>query len=86
MLYAKYVYEDYGDKIDQQNCREHLTLGEMYEVDVVNMGGSYTDIELIGYPCTFNSVNFIFFKKTEDGDYIEHDIFNDPEYNPWVRR
>lgn len=86
MLYAKYVYENYGYECDQESCREHLTLGEMYEVGLVNMGGSCTDIELTGYPCTFNSVNFIFFKKNDEGDYIEHDIFSDPEYNPWLRR
>lgn len=87
MLYAKYVYEDYGYESDQQNCREYLTLGEVYEVGVVEMGQSHTDIELIGYPCMFNSVNFVFFKKSEDtGDLIEHDIFNDPECNPYLRR
>ena len=85
MLYAKYVYENYGYKSDQENCKEYLELNEMYEVQSVDIGTSNTDIELVGYPCIFNSVNFIFFKKNEDGDYVEHDIFSDTTYNPYIR-
>ena len=85
MLYAKYVYENYGYECDQENCKEYLELNEIYEVQSVDIGRSSTNIELVGYPCIFNSVNFIFFKKNEDGDYVEHDIFSDAAYNPYMR-
>ena len=48
------------------------------------MGGSSTDIELEGFTCTFNSVNFDFFRK-EDDEIVPHDIYRDEVYNPFLR-
>lgn len=84
MLYAMYVNESNGNTYDEQTCRAYLDYGWTYEVEEVNMGTSYTEIKLVDFDVYFNSVNFIFFKMNEDDELIEHNIFNDPEYNPYL--
>lgn len=78
MLYAKFDHPEAGwDR--GEFCKKNLTIGNMYEVEYVSMGQSYTDIYLKGYKVPFNSVNFTFFKNGE-----EWDIYSDPNYNPYI--
>lgn len=58
-----------------------LEVGKEYCVVGVSMGVSYTTIWLEGFSGGFNSVNFDFFK-----DGKPHDIYKDPNYNPYLRR
>ena len=58
-----------------------LELGKEYRVVDISMGQSNTSIFLEGYSGGFNSVNFDFFK-----DGKPHNIYKDPEYNPYIRR
>ena len=44
------------------------------------MGQSYTDIVLKGIKGAFNSIHFLFV----DEDGKPHDIFSDPNYNPYI--
>lgn len=76
MLKAVYNYPENGyHPIDE------LEVGKEYTVEDVSMGGSYTSIYLEEVSGCFNSVNFDFFK-----DGKPHDIYADPDYNPYIRR
>lgn len=75
-LTAIYKYPDNGYKRPDE-----LTVGEEYNVRECHMGQSYTNIWIEGHPFSFNSVNFDFYK-----DGKPHNIFKDPEYNPYIRR
>ena len=75
-LTAVYKYPDNGYKRPDE-----LTVGEEYNVREIHMGQSYTNVWIEGHPFSFNSVNFEFYK---DGQ--PHNIFKDPEYNPYIRR
>lgn len=76
MLIAIYNYPDNGFHQIQE-----LEVGKKYTVSDVSMGGSFTYIYLKEVDGCFNSVNFDFFK-----DGKPHDIYADPEYNPYIRR
>lgn len=76
MLKAVYNYPENGHYPIKE-----LEVGREYTVCGVSMGGSYTSIELEEVEGCFNSVNFDFFK---DGKL--HDIYKDPNYNPYLRR
>lgn len=82
MLYARYIDSNAGYEYDQKNA-EKLTLGEYYPVAAISMGQSSTSITLQGQSGSFNSVNFSFFKKVGD-KFVQHDIYSDPEYNPYL--
>lgn len=76
MLKAIYNYPDNGF-----HPIKELEVGKEYTVSDVSMGQSYTSIFLKEIPGCFNSVNFDFFK-----DGKPHNIYKDPEYNPYIRR
>lgn len=58
---------------------KELVVGSFYNVEEVSMGQSSPSIKLYGMNYGFNSVMFEFYK-----DGKEHDIFDDPEYNPYL--
>lgn len=76
MLTAVYNHPEAG-----YNPILELEVGKEYGVAMVSMGGCYTNIWLEGFSRAFNSVNFDFFK-----DGKPHDIYKDPDYNPYIRR
>lgn len=57
-----------------------LTKGEEYEVNEIQMGGSYTRITLKGQREEFNSICFKFY---EDGKPL--DIYKDKRFNPYLQ-
>ena len=80
MLYAKFVNADCGYDSDKRKVRDAgLELGRKYEVKHIEMGGWHTDVWLEGYRGSFNSVHFDFYV-----DDMPHDIYNDPDYNPYL--
>lgn len=84
MLYAKFIrYGGYDCEIESE--KKHLEIGKVYEVECVRMGQSHTSIYLIGKRIPFNSVCFRFYKLIDD-QMVEHDIYRDKEYNPYLRR
>lgn len=82
MLYAKLYSTTAGYGSDQRNAKL-LDVDKIYPVTAVDMGQSYTWIKLDGFAQRFNSVNLKFFTKVGD-EYVEHDIYSDPEYNPYL--
>ena len=83
MLYARYSYITNGSSYDQEEAGRLLSINSKYKVSAVNMGGSYTAIQLEDFGDRyFNSVLFVF--EDEDGQEVE--IYNDPTYNPYLRR
>ena len=84
MLFAKYTRPNAGYSYDRERCKNLLKLDCYYVVNDVFMGSCYTDIALKGFNGTFNSVNFTFYVKDSKGIFKEHDIFNDPKYNPYL--
>lgn len=81
-LYAKCISFTAGMNGDGEKCKEFLILNQYYKVKDVDMGGFHTDITLKGMSeVTFNSVNFEFYLKNAQGEYVLHDIYRDPEYN-----
>lgn len=84
MLYAKVEHPEAGYGHDVQACKD-LNPEKYYEVDKVDMGQSHTTITLKNTIGWFNSVNFGFYK-TVDGLKVSHDIYSDPEYNPYLSR
>jgi len=58
-----------------------LEAGKEYKVVKIAMSTCYTNIYLEGINGPFNSIEFDFFK-----DGVRHNIYRDPEYNPYMRR
>ena len=80
MLYAKFMYPDYGLDCDVIHAvRAGLKVGEKYEVEDLSMGQSHTSIFLKGINGAFNSIQFEFF---EDDNKV--DIFRNPKYNGYL--
>lgn len=80
MIYAKCI----ENEAPVSKRKYPLEVGKMYEVDTINMGGSYTDILLKGFDSKyfrnwFNSVCFEFY---ENGKEI--DIYSDKRFNPYL--
>lgn len=82
MLYARFMYPDYGYPHDgEQAAKAGLVVGKRYLVEDVDMGQSYTSIKLDCIDEPFNSVLFEF-----EEDYSPVDIYADPRYNPYARK
>ena len=80
MLYAKFMYPNYGYDYDKEYAKKMgLQVGERYEVEDISMGGSHTSIYLKDIKGSFNSVQFEF---EENGKPI--DIYRDHRYNPYL--
>lgn len=82
MLYAQLVNTSAGYGNNKELAQ--LVLNEFYPVAAVSMGQSSTSITLQGKSGVFNSVNLEFYKKVND-EYVVHNIYKDPEYNPYIR-
>ncbi len=59
----KVIYSNPGNgyQSDQEKCKKHLQLGEIYTVSQMTVGGTHTVLHLEEVPecsCGFNSVNF----------------------------
>ena len=82
MLYARFMYPDYGYAHNQRQVKDAgLKIRERYAVKDVDMGQSSTRIVLDGFSGNFNSVHFEF-----DEDGVPIDIFRDARWNPYIRR
>lgn len=82
-LYAKFVSPTSGYAHNQKKV-EDFELNSMLVVDGVSMGQSSTTITLAaGLQGGFNSVHFEFYKQVDD-ELVKHDIYRDPEYNPYI--
>lgn len=80
MLYAKFMYPDYGYDCDVEFAKKMgLEVGEKYKVEDLSMGGSHTSIFLKNINGAFNSVQFEFF---EDDKPV--DIYRNPKYNGYL--
>jgi hypothetical protein len=80
MIYAKCI-ENEGPVSKR---KYPLEIGKMYEVDLIDMGSSSTDILLKGFndrdsKSWFNSVCFEFYE-----DDKEIDIYSDKRFNPYM--
>lgn len=84
MLYARYTHPNAGYDHEQKRAQEFLNLGTRYQVDKICMDTGNTDVYLtnvLNINCgAFNSVFFDF----EDEDGTPHDIYTDPQYNPYL--
>lgn len=84
-LYARYEHPNNGTDYDKNEAKELFVLNQYYKVDKVNMGQSHTNISLKGFKGSFNSVMFEFYE-LKDGKFSKYDIFQDPDYNPYIKR
>ena len=80
MIYAKCI-ENEGPVSKR---KYPLEIGKMYEVDLIDMGSSSTDILLKGFndrdsKSWFNSVCFEFYEYDK-----EIDIYSDERFNPYL--
>ena len=58
-IYARFAFPDNGYEGDRAQATEHLTPGETYLIDSMQVGRSHTDIRLHGFPgLVFNHVMF----------------------------
>lgn len=81
MLYAKVTNLNAGYTNDKEKIK--ILSRETYYPVSVSMGGSNTSVFVHGYPGAFNSVNFTFYKVVSN-EFVEHCIFSDPYYNPYI--
>lgn len=85
MIYAKLSDVTAGYPSDQEDIKV-LRDDRYYLVTEIDMGCSSTRFKILGFSTRFNSVNFDFYKLSADEEsMVEHDIYNDPDYNPWLR-
>lgn len=82
-LYARYVNFNGGMNGEAEEVADVLVQNQYYKVADVDMGQSMTHIRLKGFEGIFNSVFFEFYF-LENGEFVEHDIFDDPDYNPYI--
>lgn len=83
-IYAKVEYPNNGYDSDiEQVAKLDSTL--YYPVYYIDIGSSSTKIYLnnINIRNSFNSVNFEFYELVE-GKYVKYDIFEDPDFNPYL--
>ncbi len=86
-LYAKYVNDNAGREDEREEVKELFIFHQFYPVEKIDMGQSHTNVTLKGFKGVFNSVFFeFFFYDTQTGIWIPHDIFADPDYNPYIKR
>lgn len=86
-LYAKYVNDNAGREDEREEVKELFIFHQFYPVEKIDMGQSHTNVTLKGFKGVFNSVFFEFlFYDTQTGIWIPHDIFADPDYNPYIKR
>lgn len=83
MLYAKVTSPNSGYSNDKEKIKGLPSDDCYFRVANVSMGSSYTVIFIDGYPGSFNSINFTFYKIIGN-EFVEHDIFSDPYYNPYL--
>lgn len=78
-LYARFEHPNSSF----QRASADLDPNLFYKVEQIFMGGYSTDIQL---ECrdTYNSVVFEFYLDV-DGEKVPHNIFSDPDYNPYLR-
>lgn len=84
-LYAKYENPENGTDYDKNEAKKLFVLNQFYRVDNVEMGQSRTYIKIKGFNGSFNSVMFEFYELI-DGEFVQYDIFKDPNYNPYIKR
>lgn len=78
-LLAKFTHPTAGYTPEAEKLDSPLVLNQLYEVETVNMGQSYTSIYLKDFPNRhFNSVSFDFY---HDDKQIKLQDF--PQYNPY---
>lgn len=82
MLFAKIVNLECGYDNGEILKNRGYQLGHVFEVKAIAMGASHTTITMANDE-RYNSVHFDFFLDKECTK--EHDIYNDPLYNPYVR-
>ena len=81
-LYAKVVNLTGGYKNHQEFIRKNHKLNDVFKVTGIDMGSWHTDV-FEGDKC-YNSVFFDFFLDAECTK--PHDIYEDPEFNPYLYR
>ena len=84
MLFARVTNKAAGYPLDQKAVSD-LNPNDYFEVSAVRMSQSSTSFNLVDDDNHYNSVNFSFYKEV-DGQFIEHNIYNDPQYNPYLSR
>lgn len=82
MLYAKVVSSESLQQWDTEKIKV-LSRDMYHPVDNVSMGQSYTTIFIEGVPGGFNSSHFKFYKVVGN-EFVEHCIYSDPYYNPYL--
>ena len=87
-LYAIYKqaagYEADAREFEELEQKGELIPGEIYVVEDISMSSSMTRIDLQGVSeKSLNSVAFKFFRM-DDKKLVQHDIYKDPEYNPYI--
>ena len=83
MLYAKVTRPNSGYTFDKEKIKGLPSDDCYFRVSNLSMGGSHTSIFIDGYRGAFNSIHFTFYKVVGN-KFIEHDIFSDPYYNPYL--
>lgn len=85
MLFAKVTEPNAGYPHDKESVAL-LDPDSYYPVRSVEMGQSSTSFALKDTDGHYNSVNFTFYQNTGNGEMVEHDIYSDPKYNPYLSR
>ena len=86
MLFAKVTEPNAGYDHDKKAVAD-LNPDNYYPVRSVSMSQSSTSFTLKDGYGHYNSVNFTFYKSAgKDAGMVEHNIYSDPEYNPYLSR
>ena len=81
-LYAKVMRLHGGFDDEQEFIRQNYKIGDVFKVTAVDMGKWHTDI--YEGDKVYNSIYFDFFLDAECTQ--PHDIYEDPYFNPYLRR
>jgi hypothetical protein len=79
-IYAICTTLDAGYDYEQEEIKESgIQVGDKIELEDALVGGWHTDVWLVGYPDSFNSVFFDFVD--ENGE--DYDLYNDMDFSAY---
>ena len=85
-VYVKFLGKNGHDWQSEFAIKDGLIIGQHYEVTDIDMGQSFTTINIKSFRNVYNSVMFEFMEEVDNRYLVELDIYEDERFNPYIPR
>jgi len=85
-VYVKFLGENGHDWEPEFAIKDGLRINQHYEVTAIDMGQSFTNINIKSFRNCYNSVMFEFMEEVENRYLVELNIYSDGRFNPYIPR